>query len=93
MSEAPKPGPIKVVIAWPATIYLTVEVGHPDSPDDEWGLQIVGSEVYAEDNPKAGRVHDVRGPMPGAVLNGPEFAEHALGYVAAAEWPTPELKA
>jgi hypothetical protein len=88
--NAEQAGPVQVVIAWPATIYVTVEVG-PDGP------RIVGSEVIAKDSGVdriLGHVHDVRGAAgTAAVADGPEAAEIALEYVAIAQWPNPTMTA
>lgn len=85
-------GPVQVVISWPATIYVTVEVAADGTQ------RIVGSEVMADDSGVEeilGRVHDVRRVDAGLapVPEGGRFADAALAFVAEAQWPNPTLTA
>lgn len=92
-------GPITVVISWPATIYVTVEVdrGVDLAGAVEWDVRIVKSEVMAkdegdDDNPD-GWVYDVRRGDLDAVGVGPEVGRAALAFVADSQWPDPTLTA
>lgn len=91
-------GPITVVISWPATIYVTVEVerGVDLAGDVEWDARIVKSEVLAKDegkDPPAGWVYDVRRGDLDAVPDGPEAGQAALAFAAEVQWPDPTLQA
>lgn len=94
-------GPVTVVIAWPATIYVTVEVerGVDLAGAVEWDMRITKSEVLAkdegdDDNPD-GWVYEVRRDGSGLapVSEGASFAAAALAFVADSQWPDPTLTA
>jgi hypothetical protein len=90
--NAEQTGPVQVVVSWPATIYVTVEV------NDDGTQRITGAEVMADDSGVEeilGRVHDVRrvGSGLAPVPEGSKFADAALSFVADAQWPDPTLTA
>jgi hypothetical protein len=92
--------PVQVVIAWPATIYVTVEVERGDDlagVTGQWDVRITRAEVTAkdegdDDNPD-GWVYDVRRGDLDAVGVGPEVGRAALAFVADSQWPDPTLTA